>query len=32
VNEAGLVDSVRAFWEIPADLYDSLALSTWEQD
>ena len=31
VNEAGLVDSVRAFWEIPAELYDSLALSSWEQ-
>jgi hypothetical protein len=32
VNDAGLVDSVRAFWEIPAEIYDSLALSTWEQD
>jgi steroid Delta-isomerase len=31
VNGAGLVDSVRAFWEIPTEIYDSLALSTWER-
>jgi SnoaL-like domain len=32
VNDAGLVDSVRAFWEPPTDpsVYEHLALAEWE--
>ncbi|MGW0663398.1 nuclear transport factor 2 family protein [Streptodolium elevatio] len=30
VNDEGLVDSVRAFWEPPAEIRSHLGLSTWE--
>jgi hypothetical protein len=30
VNDEGLVDSVRAFWEPPAEIREHLGLSTWE--
>jgi len=34
VDDAGLVDSVRAFWEPPTDpaVVEHLALSHWEGD
>jgi len=32
VNDAGKVDLVRAFWEIPEEIREHLALNTWVQD
>jgi steroid Delta-isomerase len=31
VNDAGKVDLVRAFWEIPEEIREHLALNTWVQ-